>query len=61
MVNSIDLYTEAGEARGRQGAKSEHTGPYVSDEQRRQPGCSAGRMSRFIELTTLAVLEVTDV
>ncbi len=26
VVSSTDLYTEAGEARGRQGAKSEHIG-----------------------------------
>ena len=26
---------------------------YSSDEQRRQTGCSAGRMSRYIELRTL--------
>ena len=32
---------------------------YVSDEQRCQPGCSAGRMYRSIELTTLKALFMT--
>jgi len=36
--------TETGDAPGSQGATSEHIGPYVSEEQRREARCSAGRM-----------------
>src|SRR5688572_24778125 len=35
---------ETGDAPGSQGATSEHIGQYVSEEQRREAGCSAGRM-----------------
>ena len=38
--------TETGDAPGWQGARSENTGQYLNDEQRRQAGCSAGRMQR---------------
>ena len=38
--------TEGGDAPGSPGVRSENTGLYLSDEQRREAGCSAGRMQR---------------
>ena len=38
--------TEGGDAPVSQGATSENTGLYLNEEQRREAGCSAGRMQR---------------
>jgi hypothetical protein len=43
-VVEVGRRTETGDAPGSPGAKRENIGQYVSVEQRREPGCSVGRM-----------------
>ena len=47
------VHTEGGDAPGAQGARRAHTG--ATDEQRRAPGCSAGRMYQDLGDATLAL------
>ena len=43
-VVKVQRRTETGDAPGWQGATKENPGTYVTEEQRSQAGCSAGRM-----------------
>jgi transcriptional regulator with XRE-family HTH domain len=43
-VAQVTASTETGDAPGSQGATTENIGQYLREEQRREAGCSVGRM-----------------
>jgi hypothetical protein len=56
-VVKVQRRTETGEAPAWQGATSENIGQYLSEEQRREPGCTAFRMQRHFHHGLLTDME----